>query len=223
VVFRLSIDSPAQDTTLSELSRTRQARREHLIEVAQDLFLSDGYHGSTMERIAARADVSKATLYKYFPDKEQLFLALVRERRLGPDQELLKDYHATLELALTQLARPGSREQIADAIEQLFVNASERRNDVFYRLMLEISFDQPELMQQVRQELRGNSLETVLELSKEASANLPSEIEGEILLQLLFTTITGYSLLEGVVFGRERLEPRRLARALASLLCAALE
>lgn len=187
------------------------------------MFLRDGYNATTMERLAQAANVSKATLYKYFPDKDELFLALVRERRLAPNQELWNDYHATLELTLTQLAHHGSREQITDAIVQLFHKASERRNDVFYRLMMEISFDQPLLLQRVRQELKGSNLDSVLALSADASANLPPEIEGEVLLHLLFATITGYTLIEGVVFGRERLDADRVARALASLLCAALE
>jgi AcrR family transcriptional regulator len=227
VVFSLAseapVEMPASEASTLELSRTRQARREHLLEAAQELFLSDGFHGTSMEHVAARADVSKATLYKYFPDKDELFLALVRERRLAPNQDLWNDYHTTLELTLTQLAQHGSREQITDAIVQLFHKASERRNDVFYRLMMEISFDQPLLLQRVRQELHASVFDSFLALSADASANLPPEIEGEVLLQLLFATITGYTLIEGVVFGRERLDSERVARALASLLCAALE
>ena len=56
-------------------------RRKRLIDAAEHEFLRDGYHAATMDRIAARAGMSKKTLYQVFPAKEALFRAMIADRR----------------------------------------------------------------------------------------------------------------------------------------------
>ena len=58
----------------------RDERREAIIRIAEDAFLADGYSGTSMSSIAARVGGSKATLYNYFPSKEDLFRAVVQAR-----------------------------------------------------------------------------------------------------------------------------------------------
>jgi TetR/AcrR family transcriptional repressor of mexJK operon len=56
----------------------RSARkRRAIIEAATNVFLSNGYLGTTMDEIAALARVSKQTVYKHFADKERLFSEIV--------------------------------------------------------------------------------------------------------------------------------------------------
>jgi AcrR family transcriptional regulator len=50
--------------------------RAHLIDVAIELFFTQGYEQTTMEQIAERADVGSTTLYRYFPSKDLLLLHL---------------------------------------------------------------------------------------------------------------------------------------------------
>jgi AcrR family transcriptional regulator len=50
--------------------------RAHLIDVAIELFFTQGYEQTTMEQIAERADVGSTTLYRYFPTKDLLLLHL---------------------------------------------------------------------------------------------------------------------------------------------------
>ncbi len=54
------------------------ARREAIIEVAAALFQEMGYERASMNELARRLGGSKATLYNYFPSKEELFTAVVR-------------------------------------------------------------------------------------------------------------------------------------------------
>ncbi len=56
--------------------RTARKRRA-IMETATELFLANGYQGTSMDDIAAGAAVSKQTVYKHFADKEQLFAAIV--------------------------------------------------------------------------------------------------------------------------------------------------
>jgi TetR/AcrR family transcriptional repressor of mexJK operon len=55
-------------------------RRQRIVKGAAVVFVRDGYEGASMSRIAAVANVSKGTLYNYFPSKQALFAAFVRER-----------------------------------------------------------------------------------------------------------------------------------------------
>jgi TetR/AcrR family transcriptional regulator of autoinduction and epiphytic fitness len=55
-------------------------RRGHLIDAAEDVFLERGYHAATMNDIAARAGMSKKTLYQVFSSKDLLFDAWMADR-----------------------------------------------------------------------------------------------------------------------------------------------
>lgn len=67
----------------SSLARTRLSaaeRRVQLIKIAQPLFAERGYHHISMEDVAAAAQVTKPVLYKHFPSKMDLYLALLDDR-----------------------------------------------------------------------------------------------------------------------------------------------
>ena len=56
----------------------RSARKRLTILAAgHHLFLSNGYQGTSVDQIAASAEVSKQTVYKHFGDKHELLLAIV--------------------------------------------------------------------------------------------------------------------------------------------------
>jgi AcrR family transcriptional regulator len=58
----------------------RDTRREAIIDVAQDVFLEEGFAAASMSTIAARLGGSKGTLYNYFKNKDELFEAFVQRR-----------------------------------------------------------------------------------------------------------------------------------------------
>lgn len=55
----------------------KDKRREILLESALDEFFDKGYKAARMDDIAAKAGLSKGTLYLYFKSKEALFSALI--------------------------------------------------------------------------------------------------------------------------------------------------
>jgi AcrR family transcriptional regulator len=59
--------------SLQTLSPTRQTRRLRILEAAEHVFRAEGFRGTSMERIADIAGISKVTLYGYFADKEAVF------------------------------------------------------------------------------------------------------------------------------------------------------
>jgi TetR/AcrR family transcriptional repressor of mexJK operon len=107
-----SVDDGREGPTLSGRRGGRPSRSdavrlgEHILEVATDLFLSDGYGATTIEAVAARAGISKRTFYHRFEDKAALFAAVVHriiaQIRPPPDVALLEG--ATLRDILRRLA-----------------------------------------------------------------------------------------------------------------------
>ncbi|MBF2020791.1 MAG: TetR family transcriptional regulator [Hydrococcus sp. C42_A2020_068] len=83
--------------------KPRQARSQEkvnrILDVAEELFIREGYNATTTNAIAARAQVSIGSLYQFFPDKAAILKALVT--RYG---ELLHQQLVTLDsIELTKL------------------------------------------------------------------------------------------------------------------------
>lgn len=51
-------------------------RRNHILDIAHEAFMQDGYSGTSMSRIAQALGGSKTTLYNYFASKKELFVAV---------------------------------------------------------------------------------------------------------------------------------------------------
>jgi TetR/AcrR family transcriptional regulator len=102
-------------TTGRTRQRRKSARPQELLDAALGLFVEKGLAGTRAEDVAARAGVSKGTLYLYYPSKDALFKAVVRHhltdvivvgedlaaRHTGSAADLLRD------LALTWWRRVG--------------------------------------------------------------------------------------------------------------------
>jgi AcrR family transcriptional regulator len=60
--------------------RRKETRPQELLEAALELFVQKGFAATRAEEVARRAGVSKGTLYLYYPSKEDLFKAMVRQK-----------------------------------------------------------------------------------------------------------------------------------------------
>jgi AcrR family transcriptional regulator len=89
---------------------TGKERREQLLDVGRRLFAERGLEGTSIEEIAARADVSKPVVYEHFGGKEGLYAAVVDrevERFLAMATRLLAgpDTLEKFEVAAVELLR----------------------------------------------------------------------------------------------------------------------
>lgn len=66
--------------------RTASSSRESILTAAEHLFAERGYDGTSTNRIAEAAGVTRTLIFHYFPTKEQILVALLRER--GADRIL---------------------------------------------------------------------------------------------------------------------------------------
>ncbi|MCU0902953.1 MAG: TetR/AcrR family transcriptional regulator [Tabrizicola sp.] len=68
-------------TALPRRQQNRLHRERAILDAALTVFAAQGYSGTTMDAVAAEAGVTKPTLYSYFPSKEQLFQAMMLDKR----------------------------------------------------------------------------------------------------------------------------------------------
>lgn len=67
--------------------RRKAARPQELLEAALALFVEKGFAATRAEEVASRAHVSKGTLYRYYPSKEELLKAVIAHYLSAPIAE----------------------------------------------------------------------------------------------------------------------------------------
>lgn len=67
-----------------------QRRQEEILEVATKIFASDGYQNTDLQEVANELGVAKGTLYRYFPSKQELFLACVDHGRNRLEEQVMR-------------------------------------------------------------------------------------------------------------------------------------
>ena len=60
--------------------RRREQTRQHLMEAAAAVFAARGYHGASLDEVAAAAGFTKGAVYSNFENKDALFVAVLEER-----------------------------------------------------------------------------------------------------------------------------------------------
>jgi AcrR family transcriptional regulator len=72
--------------------RRRQQTRDYLLQAAAQVFSQRGFHGASLDEVAAVAGFTKGAVYSNFKSKDDLFLALMESRY----EEHMKELRATL-------------------------------------------------------------------------------------------------------------------------------
>ncbi|MGC6534357.1 MAG: TetR/AcrR family transcriptional regulator [Parvibaculales bacterium] len=71
------------ESSVSPIPRGRPKdtrKRQDILQAAKELFTESGFFGTSMDALAKAANVSKATLYSHFDDKDALYRALIRDK-----------------------------------------------------------------------------------------------------------------------------------------------
>ncbi|MFE5891148.1 TetR/AcrR family transcriptional regulator [Streptomyces sp. NPDC056462] len=100
--------------TTKTLREGSTPKRAAILSAAQELFLADGFDRSSVDAVAARAEVSKRTVYDYFGDKQTLLKAVVD----AVGQSLVTTIRRTLDDTLTDLTEDAELEdaELEDAL-----------------------------------------------------------------------------------------------------------
>lgn len=87
------------------VSAVDSAKARQILDGARRVFLAQGFDAASMNDIAREAGVSKGTIYSYFPSKDALFAALIREdkRQQAEQLSIYDDLDGPIEEALPRL------------------------------------------------------------------------------------------------------------------------
>lgn len=92
---------PPADVTYHQ--RVAQQKRGAILDAASQLFLELGYDRTSLAKIAERADVSRATLFKQFPSKASLFDDMVRQSWRTDDEDLVTPPAGDVQAGLVEI------------------------------------------------------------------------------------------------------------------------
>jgi AcrR family transcriptional regulator len=138
-------DSPA-DQRQSLRERKKQATRRMLVDAAVELCITQGYESTTVEQIAAAAEISTRTFSRYFATKDAVFVAvlddladeIVREltsqpSHLGPMEALRAAHMAVLERASRRTLEGLTTERLALILRVINASDALRQAAIDYR------------------------------------------------------------------------------------------
>jgi TetR/AcrR family transcriptional regulator len=67
----------SENITISRKEREKKTREQEILSAARALFMEKGYHNTTLDEIAHKAEFAKGTIYNYFANKDELFVGIV--------------------------------------------------------------------------------------------------------------------------------------------------
>jgi AcrR family transcriptional regulator len=113
-----------------------QERVNQILDVAEQMFITEGYNATTTNAIASRAKVPIGSLYQFFPDKAAILQALARRYTALLHQRL-----AELDSdEMTKLPLKTYVEQIIDTTDQFFTN-----HPGYHAIFMQVQGKMPEL------------------------------------------------------------------------------
>jgi AcrR family transcriptional regulator len=158
-------------------------RRAAVVEGAIAVFADDGMHGASMEAVAARAGVPKASCYEAFPSKEALYDAAVAEvdRRLNA--------------ALESTYRDAQALPMPDRLRARFAAllGFARREPAAFRLLVLSSLERTPATEHAHERVRTAALDRLAADVRRAAAGLgiSAEHTDNLLASVLFGIATG--------------------------------
>jgi AcrR family transcriptional regulator len=179
--------------------------RQRILDVALELFIEQGYDGTSLRQIAERLGVTKAALYYHFASKEDLLLALhMRLHEFGKEAlERMDNGPVTLELwaelldeVLDQIVAQRQifllHERNQAAIEKLHSKAHDAEHeDLQNRLRLILGDSRLPLADRVRMAASVGVLFSGLLLSGEVFAETSNDELGRLLREVLDDILGG--------------------------------
>lgn len=137
--------------TEKQFEEIRENRKVQIMQAALELFASEGYHATSVAKIAQVAGISKGLLYNYFASKEELLDSIMM---LGIEKS-------------GQISEETRKEsEITDALQLAIHSGFEliRREPEFYRLLFTI-FLQPGVMDASQNQLMERLEQIVAEVA----------------------------------------------------------
>ena len=165
--------------------REREARRGEILDAARDVLLSQGLRGTTTKEIAERCELSEATLFFYFRNKDEILLSLIFESI---------DFWSQGMAALAADAMPPA--ELLEAIWQFYEKIYREHPEYF---VISAYLAQPQVLDnvsvEVKEEIARRSGENFRHL-RELLGRLDPGTPGAVLADLIWSLFLGLTISE---------------------------
>lgn len=136
--------------------REKTMRRQQIQNAAKELFILKGFHSTTIEEIAQKAELSPATIYLYFKNKDELYANLniismqylfdrieniCKNKRLSCESKIIKIKDAMYDTFRYDplILRNIFHIQLEDALPSLSKGLLDQVNDISWKVLTMIS------------------------------------------------------------------------------------
>lgn len=153
---RVKIEAGPAEAGLRQ--RKRQQTRDRITKAAIELFLADGFEATTLDDIAAAADISRRSFFHYFASKEDVVIAWQDSSAVG--------------MSAAIAARPAHEPMLTAAENAVLTLARQLRPEDAVALAC-LKRDTPAL--QVREHVKYEKMERAMAMALAARANDPAE------------------------------------------------
>jgi len=153
-------------------------KKEHIMEVAVELFATNGFEGTSIRQLAQRADVNIAMINYYFGSKEKLLESLILFKTSGLKEQLVNLIEENLEPI----------EKINKLIE-LYVNRLNCNTGIYRVLHFELASKKRALDLQSFSDIKKSNLKSLELIIQEGQAK--GVFRKDVIIPLLTPTILG--------------------------------
>src|ERR1700744_817988 len=130
---------------MTEATRLTDRKRDAIVQAAIAEFRANGFEATSVDKVAARAEVSKRTLYNHFPSKDELFAAILHILWETSASELQRAYEP---------ARP-VREQLLELLQSKLAMLADDNFLALARVAIAAGLHSPERAPEVGARLGG--------------------------------------------------------------------
>ncbi|MBS1169800.1 MAG: rutR [Burkholderiaceae bacterium] len=103
------------------MRKKTEAKKQSILKVATEVFREMGFQNASMNEIAARLGGSKATLYNYFPSKNEIFLEVVRNIASQQEEKVI---------SFLEMPFPALTEDSQNKVDELFLELQHPVEDI---------------------------------------------------------------------------------------------
>lgn len=165
----------------------RDARRAEILAAARRCFVRDGFHGTSMQDLLAEVGLSSGAVYRYFPGKQDMILAIAEENLA----------EVTDEVRRMAAAKPAVG--IGELLARIFqVIKAKHEEDGFAAIALLVWAESLRDLT-LAERIKGTLADVTAELADmvrecQGSGGLPAETPADQLTQVIVASVPGYIL-----------------------------
>ncbi|MBC1218600.1 TetR/AcrR family transcriptional regulator [Nostoc sp. UCD121] len=199
-MVRIKTDEVDRDNSVDKV--------EQILQGAMQEFLQNGYAGTSMDRVAVAAGVSKATVYSHFQDKEGLFKVLLEQLTSKKNNSIFGTEPIEGEPATIL------RQVATKALEQML---KDKEHSAFMRVLIGESGRFPELAQICVRVMIKPVAETLTQYLAAPELKIP---DPEATARILLGALVHFHITQNVMHGQDivPMESDRLIDALTHLI-----